>query len=79
MLHRGFKPKRWLLDLIFLLIPILVSYWKLIQLLAIVLPVRHQIIHQCHEPFVVRWFQNVDHLMHDDVFKHSGGFLANSR
>lgn len=49
--------------------PRFVTNWQTIERLAVVLPPRHEAAHQRGEAAVVSWLQQMDHLMHDDVFK----------
>ena len=51
------------------LYPLLMSHRQPVQCLATVFPVGHEAMHQLLKPFVMRWLQNVDHLVNDDVFK----------
>lgn len=43
--------------------------WKPIEHLPAVLPIGHVLAHELLEAIVVRWFQDMDHLVHDDVFE----------
>ena len=48
---------------------------QLIQLRPESTPFGHESIHQRDEAGVVRWLQQVNHFMHDDVFQAFAGFL----
>jgi len=52
-----------------LIIPILVSYGEPIQNIAYGLPLGHETIHQSNKALVVRGFEQMHHLMNDNVFK----------
>ena len=46
-----------------------------IQLIAIELQFRYKPIHQFHKPPVVSRFEQMHHLMHDDVFEALAGLF----
>ena len=50
-------------------IPALMPHRQSIYDLAVGLPLGHELIHQGHEARVVRRFEQVDHLVNDDVFE----------
>ena len=44
-------------------------HWQSVEDVAVGLPLRHELIHQRHEALVVRAFEQVNHLMKDNVFE----------
>ena len=49
--------------------PILVPDWQTVECFAVGLPFGHEAVHESNEAGVVRRFQQVDHLVNDDVFE----------
>jgi hypothetical protein len=49
-----------------------------VQGVAVGLPLGHELIHQGHETRVVRRFEQVNHLVNNNVFEASLGFQARS-
>ena len=49
--------------------PVLVDEGRLVQLVAASAPLRHEVVHQASEPVVVGPFDEVDHLVHQDVLE----------
>ena len=43
--------------------------WRLIQCIAMHLPLRHEPIHKGRKTVIVVTFQQMDHFMHDDAFE----------
>jgi hypothetical protein len=51
------------------IIPALVAYRQSIECVAVGLPLRHELIHQRHKALVVRGFEQVKHLVNQNVFE----------
>ena len=58
--------------------PVGVGKWGAVKHLPEEPPIRETLVHQATEPVVVMPDEQMCHLVHDDVFRHSGRFLARS-
>jgi hypothetical protein len=63
------EPARFARVLLISVIPALVPHRQSVEDVAVELPLRHELIHQCHKALVMRWFEQVDHLVDDNIFK----------
>jgi hypothetical protein len=50
-------------------IPALVAHWQSVEDIAVGLPLGHELIHQGHKARIVSWFEQVNHLVDDNIFK----------
>jgi hypothetical protein len=46
-----------------------VPHRQSVQELTVRLPLGQKLIHQSYEPRIVRWFEQMNHLVDDDIFK----------
>lgn len=56
--------------------PLFMAHRQLIELIPAQAPVRHVKIHQPLKTFIVRRLQQMERLMHNDVFKAVAGLLG---
>lgn len=56
--------------------PIVMSHWQPVKSLLLGLPLRHELIHQRNEADIVSGFDQVNHLVNNDIFKTLPRFLG---
>jgi len=56
-----------------------IPHRQTVKNLAVMLPFWHELIHQFNKVRTVRWFQQVDHLMQDNVIQAFPGLLGEFR
>ena len=55
--------------------PLLMPHRQTVQHFAVELPIRHESVHERNEAAVMSRCENVNHLVHDDVFEAFAWFL----
>ena len=56
-----------------------IPHRQAVKNLTVMLPFWHELIHQFNKVRAVRWFQQVDHLMRDNVIQAFPGLLGEFR